>query len=121
MCGRAFEKILGCLLVEQARVHRAVVQLTEREQRRQRYAPVAAFEGTVDEEREEERGHFVRERSVRLTAQHRHLRSLDGVEQSELRVDDAGMRLIAAKLDADRAMQFDQVSDAEVSSAAVSR
>jgi hypothetical protein len=31
------------------------------------------------------------------------------------------MRLIAAKLDADRAMQFNQVRDAEIARAAVSR
>jgi len=46
---------------------------------------------------------------------------LHGVEQTELRLDDARMRLIAAELDADRAMQFDQVGNAQVARAAVSR
>jgi len=43
---------------------------------------------------------------------------LHGVEQTELRFDDAGMRLIAAELDADRAMQLNQVRNAEVARAA---
>jgi hypothetical protein len=49
------------------------------------------------------------------------LRPLHGVEQAELRFDDAGLRLVAAELNADRAMQLDQVRDAEVSRAALSR
>ena len=114
MTGRALEEILGRLLIEQARVDGAVVQLAEREQRRQRHAPVAAFERTVDEEREEESRHFVRERGVRLAAEHGDLRPLHGVEQTELRFNDARMRLIAAEFDADRAMQFDQIRNAEV-------
>ena len=57
-----------------------------------------------DAGRVEERGHFVGERRVGLAAEHRHLRALDGIEQTELRVDDAGMCLVAAKLDADGAM-----------------
>ena len=44
-----------------------------------------------------------------------------GVEEAELRFDDAGMRLIAAELHADGAMQFDQVGNAEVARAGVSR
>jgi len=39
-----------------------------------------------------------------------------------LRLDHAGLRLIAAELQADRAMQFDEIGNAEVSrAAAVSR
>ncbi|HEV7486379.1 MAG TPA: hypothetical protein VGQ65_11915 [Thermoanaerobaculia bacterium] len=40
------------------------------------------------------------------------------VEQAELRLDDAGMRLIAAKLDADRAMNLNQIGDTEIVRAA---
>jgi hypothetical protein len=47
---------------------------------------------------------------------------LHSVEQAELRLDDAGMRLIAAELDADRAMDLNQIGNAEVArAAAVSR
>ena len=118
MTGGALEKILGRLLIKQARVDGAVVQLAEREQRRQRDAAVAAFEGTVDEKREEECRDFVRKRRVRLSAEHRHLRPLHGVEQAELRFDDAGMGLIAAEFNADGAMQFDQIRNAEIARAA---
>src|SRR5205823_3789116 len=103
MSGCAFEEILGRFLVEETRVDRAVVQLTERKQRRQRDAPVAAFEWTVDEEREEERRHFVGKRCVRFAAEHGYLRPLHGIQQAKLRLDDTGMRLIAAELDADGA------------------
>ena len=118
MSGGAFEESLGRFLIEKARIDGAIVQLTEGEQRRQRDAPVAAFERTVDEEREEERSDFVRKRRIRLSAEHRHLRALHGVEQAKLRFDDAGMRLIAAELDADGAMQFDQIGNAEIARAA---
>jgi hypothetical protein len=49
------------------------------------------------------------------------LRSLDGVDQSELRIDDPWMRLRAAKFDADRAMKIDEILDGEISDAAVNR
>src|SRR3954452_22965883 len=55
MAGRAFEEILGRFFVEQARIDRAVVQLTKGEERRQRHAPVAAAERAVDQQREKKR------------------------------------------------------------------
>jgi len=48
------------------------------------------------------------------------LRSLDGVDQSELRVDHAGMRLRAAEFDTDRAMKIDEILNRQIASAAVS-
>ena len=118
MAGGAFEEILGRFFIEQARIDGAVVQFAEREERRQRDAAVAAAERAVDQQCEKERRDFVRKRRVGLAAEHGYLRTLDGVEQSELRIDDAGMRLIAAELHADGAMQFDQILNAEVSRAA---
>jgi hypothetical protein len=43
---------------------------------------------------------------------------LHGVEQAELRLDDAGMRLIAAELDADGAVDLNKIGNAEVARAA---
>ena len=117
MAGRALEEILRRLFIEQARIDGAVVQLAEGEERRERDAAVAAAERTVDEKREQKCRNLVGERGVGLAAEHRHLRALDGVEQPELRVDHAGIRLVAAELDADRAVQFDQILNAEVSRA----
>ena len=64
----------------------------------------------------------VEERGVGLAAEHGHLRTLHGIDEPELRLDDAGLRLIAAELQADGAVQLDEIGDAEVSrTAAVSR
>jgi len=121
MTRRAFEEILGRFFIEQAGVDGAVVQFAEREERRQRHATVATAERTVDQQREKKCRDFVGECRVGLAAEHGYLRALDSVEQSELRVDDAGIGLVAAEFHADRAMQFDQVLNAEVSRAGVSR
>jgi hypothetical protein len=74
------------------------------------------------QQREDERGHLVGELRIRLAPEGRDLGTLDRVEQTELRLDDAGLRLIAAELQADCAMQLNQIRDAEVArAAAVSR
>jgi hypothetical protein len=49
------------------------------------------------------------------------LRPLNGVDQTELRFDDAGMRLRAAKLGADCPMKIDEVLYRQIANAAVSR
>src|SRR5438309_11516112 len=115
------EQRLRRFLVEHARVDAAVVQFTEGEERRERDAAIAAAERTVGEQREDERCHFFGERRVSLPAEGRDLRALHGVDQTELRLDDAGMRGGAAELRADRAMQLNQILDGEISDAAVSR
>jgi hypothetical protein len=46
---------------------------------------------------------------------------LHGIQQSELRVDDAWICLIAAKLDADAAMQLDDILNCQVTGPAISQ
>ena len=81
---------------------------------------VAAAERTIREQREDEGGDFVGERGIRLASEGRDLRTLHRVEQSELRFDDARLRLIAAELRADGAMKLDEVLDGEIANAALS-
>ena len=121
MRGGAAEQRLRALLVEHARVDRAVVQLAEREERGERDTAVAAAERAVGEEREEERGHLLGERRIGLAAERRHLRPLHGVHEAELRVDHAGVRLRAAELRGDGAVQLDDVLHRQVADATVSR
>jgi len=71
--------------------------------------------------REDERRHFVRERWIRFPAERRDLRALNSIEKPELRLDDAWLRLIAAELRADCAMQIDEILNGEIANAAVSR
>ena len=118
---RALEQSLSSLLVEDTRVDRAIVQLTEREERRERDAAIAPAERRVRQEREEKRGDFVRKRRIRFASERRHLRALHGVDQTELRFDDAGMRLRSAEFGADRAMQVDEVLYRQITNAPVSR
>jgi len=47
------------------------------------------------------------------------LRTLHGVDEPELRLDDARMRLRASELNADCAMKIDEVLNGEVADAAV--
>jgi hypothetical protein len=46
------------------------------------------------------------------------LRTLDGVDETELRFDDARMRLRSAKLGTDGAMEIDEILNRQVASAA---
>lgn len=73
------------------------------------------------QQREDERGDLVGERRVSLAAEGRDLRALDGVEQTELRLDDARMRGVSAEFGADGFVQLDDVLDRKVANAAVSR
>src|SRR6478736_5400364 len=72
MRSRALEQSLRCLLVEHTRVDCAVVQLAEREQRRERHATIAAAERRVRQQREKKRGDFVRKRRIRLASERRY-------------------------------------------------
>ena len=121
MSRSALEESFRGLLVEDARIDRSVVQLTKREERGQRDAAIAAAKRTVRQERKKKRRDLVRKRWVSLAAECRHLRTLDGVDQSELRLDHAGMGLRAAELDAYGAVKIDQVLNGQVTNAAVSR
>jgi hypothetical protein len=117
----ALEQILSRLLVEDARVDGAVVQLAEGDQRRQRHAAVLAAERARLQKSEDEGCDFVGEGGIGLASEGGHLRALHGADETELRLDHAGMRLIAAELRGDGAMQLDDVLDAEIANAAVSR
>ncbi|HWW61083.1 MAG TPA: hypothetical protein VN181_06940 [Thermoanaerobaculia bacterium] len=70
------------------------------------------------QQREDERRDFVGERWIRFASERRDLRALDGVEETELRVDDAGVRLIAAELEADGFVQVDEILNREITNAA---
>ena len=109
------------LLIEDARVEIAVVQLTEGEQRRQRDAPVAASEGALLEKGENERGGLVGERGKRFLAESGQLRTLDGVRETELGIDHAGMCLRSAELRANGFVKIDDVLHRQVTNASVSR
>jgi len=121
MSGRALEECFGRFLVEYTRVDRSVVQLAKREQGSQRNAPIATLKRRMREQREKKRGDFVRKRRIRFAAEGRDLRALDGVDQSELRLDHAGMCLRAAEFNAHCAMKIDEILDGEIANAAVSR
>jgi hypothetical protein len=118
--GRAFEKRLGRFLVEDAAIDRLVIQLAEREQRCQRHSPVSAAKWTVRQKRKQKRGDFIGKRWVRLAAEGGDLRTLDGVDETELRFDDARMRLVASEFETHGAMKIDEILNREIPNAAVS-
>src|SRR5437762_1520246 len=116
----AFEERFGGFFVEDAAIDRLVVQLAEREQRCQRHSPIASAKWTVRQKREQKRGDFVGKRWVRFAAEGGDLRTLDGVHQTELRFDDAGMRLRSSEFETHCAMEIDEVLNGEIANAAVS-
>ena len=75
------------------------------------------MERPVREQREDKRRDFLGERRIRLASQGGDLRALDGVEQTKLRFDDAGLRLVAAVLRTDRLVQLDEIGDGEITNA----
>ena len=117
MIGGALEEVLGGFLVEHARVDGLVVQLAEREHRRECEPAITAAERTVGEKREDERGDFVGERRIRFASERRDLWALNCVEKSELGFDDAGLRLISAELRADGAMEIDEILNGQIADA----
>ncbi len=117
----ALEKCFGRLFIEDARVDRSVIQFTERKQRCQCNAPVAASEGAVGQQGEQKRRHFVGKRRIGLASKGRDLRPLDGIDETELRFDYARMCLRSSELDAHCAMEIDQVLNGEITNAAVNR
>ena len=121
MSRRSFEEILRGFLVEDARVDRLVVQLAEREHRRECQPAIAPVERPIRKQCEDERSDFFWERCIRLASERGHLGALNGVEKSELRFDDAWLRLMAAELRADCAMQIDEILNRQIAYAAVSR
>lgn len=116
----AAEEALRRFLVEHARIDRSMIDLTEREQRCERNASIAAAERTVLQKREEERRHFLREGRIGLAAERRHLRPLHRLHESELRFDDTGMCLMTAKLRADGLVQVDEILNSEITRTALS-
>jgi len=117
MTGGALDHRLGRFLVEDARIDRAVVELREREDRRERHAAIAALERTRLQECEDECRNLVGELRVCLAAESRDLGALHRVEQTELRFDHAGTRLVSAEFGRDRLVEVDDVLDAEVADA----
>ncbi len=117
----ALDQRLRGLFIEHARVDRAVVQLAERNERSERHAAVLTAERTGHQQREHERGDFVREGWIGLAAEGGDLGTLDGADETELRFDDAGLRGVAAEFDGDSFVKVDQILDGEVADAAVSR
>ena len=79
------------------------------------------MEGPIRKKCEDKCRDFLGERCIRFASERRDLGTLNGVEKSELRFDDAGLRLIAAELRADCAMKIDEILDRQVAYAAVSR
>ena len=73
------------------------------------------------QERENERGDLIGELRICLASQRRELRTLDGIEQTELRLDHAWVRLVSAEFGRDCLVQVDHVLNAEVAHACVSR
>ena len=118
--GRAFEERLGGFLVEDAAIDRLVIQLAEREQRCQRDSPVSSAKWTVRQKRKQKRRDFVGKRWVRFAAERSDLRPLDGVDETELRFDNSGMRLIASEFETHGAMEIDEILNGEIPNAAVS-
>lgn len=120
MRGGSFDELLEGFLVEDSAVDDAVVDLAKRDQRGERRAPVAGPERHVLKEREEERGDFLGERRVRIAAEDRRLRTLDRIDQAELRLDDAGVRLMTAKLGGNRAVKLNHVLGSQVANSGIS-
>ncbi len=116
----AFEKRFRGFLVEDAAIDRLVIQLAEREQRCQRQSTIASAKWTVRQKGKQERGDFVGKRWVRFAAKGGDLRTLDGVDETELRFDDAGMRLRSSEFETHCAMEIDEVLNGEIPNAAVS-
>jgi hypothetical protein len=116
----AFEECFGGFLVEDTSVDRLVVELTKREQRRQRDAPIASAKWTVRQQCKKKRRDFVGKRRVRFAAEGGDLRTLNGIDEAELRFDDAGMRLRPSEFKTHCAMQIDEILNGEISNAAVS-
>jgi hypothetical protein len=73
------------------------------------------------QQREKKRGDFVGKRRIRFPSESGDLRTLNGVDQSELRLDDAWMRLRTAEFGADRPMKIDEILNRQIANAAVSR
>ena len=122
MSRRALQESLERFLIEDARVDRLVVQLAECDERCERDAAVAAAERAVHQQRKQKRRDLVGKRRVRLAAEGCDLRTLNGVDETELRLDDAGMCGRSTEFRADRAVNLDQILDGEVArSSAVSR
>jgi hypothetical protein len=118
----AFEERLGRLLVEDARVDRAIVDLAERDQGRQRDASILSAERSALQEREDQRRRLVGERLEGLAAEGGDLRALNGADETELRLDDARLRGVPAELRGDGLVQVDQILNGQVArAAAVSR
>ena len=118
---RALHERLGRPLIEHARVDRAVVQFAEGEDRCQCHAAISSAKRPRLQQCEYECRDFVGERGIGFTAERRDLRPLHRVEKSELRIDDAGMRLRATEFRADRAVQFDDVLHRQIANAPVNR
>ena len=116
----ALEELFDGFLVEHSSVDGPVVQFTKCERSRQRQTTVAAAERAIRKKREDEGRYFVRKIGISLTSEGGDLRTLHGIEQSELRLDDTGLRLRASEFRADRAMQFDEILNGEITDAAVS-
>src|SRR5258708_13060934 len=87
MAGGTLEQVLGSFLVHHPSIDRAVVKLTEREERGQRDSTVATLERAVLQEGKEECGDLLRERRIRLAAESRDLGALHGIDQAELPFD----------------------------------
>lgn len=117
----ALQKRLGSLLVEHPSIDRAVVQFTERQQRGQRHAAISATERPRLKQSKRESCRFIGKCGVGLASERRDLRTLYSAHQSELRLDDAGMRLRAAELGTHRLVQVDYVLDRQIVDATVSR
>lgn len=122
MRGGSLEERLGAFLIEHAGVDRPIVQFAEGEERGEGHAAVAAAERAVRQKSEEKRGDLFREGGIGLASECRDLRTLDGVDQAELRLHHAGMGGGAAELRADGAVQLDQILNGQIAdAAAVSR
>jgi hypothetical protein len=74
----------------------------------------------VRQKREEKGGDFVGKRWVRFAAERSDLGTLDGIDQTELRIDDSGMRLRASEFETHCAMQIDDILNGQIANAAVS-
>ena len=72
------------------------------------------------QQRKQKSSDLVRKRRIGFATEGRHLGSLDGVDQSELRFHHAGVRLRSAEFDAHCAMEIDQILNGEIAGPAVS-
>lgn len=80
----AAEQGLRGLLVEDARVHRAVVDLAEGHERRERDAAVLSLERAGHEQGEDQRRGLVGERRIGFASEGGDLGALDGGDEGEL-------------------------------------